>query len=101
MVREGCELGAARRDDAGGLSWPSISCSRLQRYRLLPDGRPVAAGAGSAWPQSCNFGGRDGRRLTVVAYLFAELTISATDHLALSFLNVLPATFRKWRRPTG
>jgi hypothetical protein len=35
------------------------------------------------------------------AYLFAELTISATDHLALSFLNVLPTTFGEWRRPTG
>ena len=39
-------------------------------------------------PQSCNFGDRGGRRSIVVACLFAELTISATAHLALSFLNV-------------
>ena len=37
----------------------------------------------------------------VVACLFAELTISATAHLALSFLNVVAATFGEWRRPTG
>jgi glutathione S-transferase len=28
VVREGCEAGTARRNDAGGLTWPSISCSR-------------------------------------------------------------------------
>ena len=39
-------------------------------------------------PQFCNVGGRGGRRSIVVAYLFAELTISATAHPALSFLNV-------------
>ena len=47
------------------------------------------------------FGDRGGRRSIVVACLFAELTISATADLALSFLNVVPATFREWRRPTG
>jgi hypothetical protein len=52
-------------------------------------------------PQSCNFGDRVDRILTVVACLFAELTISATTHLALSFPNIVPATFRDWRRPTG
>ena len=52
-------------------------------------------------PQSCNFGDRGDRILTVVACLFAELTISATADLALSFLNVVAATFREWRRPTG
>ena len=31
---------------------------------------------------------------------FMELTISATDHLALSFLLVVPARFRVWRRQT-
>jgi hypothetical protein len=29
------------------------------------------------------------------------LTISATARLALSFLDVVAATFREWRRPTG
>jgi hypothetical protein len=32
---------------------------------------------------------------------FAELTISAPAHLALSFLNGVAATSREWRRPTG
>ena len=52
-------------------------------------------------PQSCNFGDRGGRRSIVVAYLFAELTISATAHLALSFPNVVRAKFRERRRPKG
>src|SRR5262249_11231374 len=47
------------------------------------------------------FGDRGGRLLIVVACLIPELTISATADLALSFLNVVPATFREWRRPTG
>ena len=42
-----------------------------------------------------------GRRSIVVACLFAELTISAMADLALSFLTVVPATFREWRRPSG
>jgi len=41
------------------------------------------------------------RILTVVACLFVELTISAKADLALSFPNVVPGTFREWRRPTG
>jgi len=30
-----------------------------------------------------------------------NLMVSATADLALSFLNVVPATFLEWRRPTG
>ena len=41
-----------------------------------------------------------GHRSLSHAY-FTELTISATADLALSFLSVVAATFREWRRPTG
>jgi hypothetical protein len=65
----------------------------LQRHRLRADDRHAAAVAGNAWPQSCNFGDCGDQILTVVACLFAELTISATADLTLSFLNVVPAAF--------
>jgi hypothetical protein len=41
----------------------------------------------NAWPQSC-FEDCGDRMLTVVAGLFADLTISATADFTLSFLNV-------------
>src|SRR5262245_4719018 len=78
-----------------------LSDRDLQRHRLRADDRHAAAVAGNAWPQSCNFGDRGGRSSIVIACLFAELTISAAADLALSFLNVVPATFSEWRRPTG
>jgi len=79
----------------------SLGICDLQRHRLRADDRHAAAVAGNAWPQSCNFGDRGGRRSIVVACLFAKLTISAMADLALSFLTVVPATFPEWRRPSG
>src|SRR5262249_8041020 len=86
--------------DDGRVSEPGAVAWRLdrdlQRHRLRADDRHAAAVAGNAWPQSCDFGDRGSRRSIVVACLFAELRISATADLALSFLNVAPATFREW-----
>ena len=88
--------GDGRVSEPGAVAWHLDR--DLQRHRLRADARHAAAVAGNAWPQACNFGDRGGRRSIVVACLFAELTISATADLALLFLNVVPATFREWRR---